>query len=339
MLSLHRQKPDAFAPELINRYRSALNGQIIRTPTLPLVGSKIAPLLPEGAEAYLKCELFQHTGSFKARGAWLGMAWLNEEERSHGVATFSGGNHALAISWAAQQFGISAKVIMPRAADPLRIAGCRQMGAEVILTEDIAAAAALLQEIGTTENRTILHPFNDINMAYGAASCGAEFIEDTPVLDYVVLPVGGGGLIAGMAAAIKHKCPDTIIIGVEPCGANSLSRSFASQKPEALSEVKTIADSLGAPAALAESFSLARRYVDEVIEIDDMVMSEMMVEMRDRLNLFVEPACAASLGAASGPLRKKLAGKQIGVMACGANISAARFDRYTAGQTGSVTQG
>lgn len=309
--------------------RAALEGRIIRTPVLPLQGSKIAPLLPQNATISMKLELFQHTGSFKARGALLGVYGLNDEQRENGVITFSGGNHALAISWASRLFGISAKVIMPQTADPIRISGCEEMGAEVIITDNITSASEILQKIAEVEGRTVLHPFNDPNMAYGAASCGAEFVEDMPDADFFIIPVGGGGLIAGMAAAIKHFNPNIKVIGVEPKGANSLRRSFLSGKPEVLNTVQTIADSLGAPSALAESFQLARANVDEIIEIEDKVMSETMQQMRDRLNLFVEPACAASLGAALGPLCAKLSGKRVGVLACGSNISAARYTRYT----------
>lgn len=320
---------DEFHISELPMVRAALSGRIIRTPVLALQGSKIAPLLPLDAELFMKLELFQHTGSFKARGALLGVDSLTDEQRERGVVTFSGGNHALAIAWASRQHGVSAKVIMPKAADPVRVMGCEDMGAEVILTDDIASASTQLQRIAKTENRMILHPFNDLNMVYGSASCGAEFVEDVPRLDIFVIPVGGGGLIAGMAAAIKHHDPKIQVIGVEPKGANSMRRSFLSGRPESLVKVDTIADSLGAPSALAESFQLARTYVDEIVEIDDKVMSHTMQQMRDRLNLFVEPACAASLGAVIGPLRSELSSKRVGVLACGSNISAARYAHYT----------
>ena len=308
--------------------RAALAGRVIRTPVLALKGSKISPLLPSDSELFMKLELFQHTGSFKARGALLGVDGLTDEQRKNGVVTFSGGNHALAIAWASRQCGVSAKVIMPKTADPIRISGCEEMGAEVVLTDDMASAVAQLQKIEKKENRAVLHPFNDLNMAYGSASCGAEFVEDMPEADIFIIPVGGGGLIAGMAAAIKHHNPRIKVIGVEPKGANSLHLSFLSGQPEALDNVDTIADSLGAPSALADSFQLAKANVDQIIEIEDKVMTLTMQQMRDRLNLFVEPACAASLGAAIGPLCSALSGKRVGVLACGSNISAARYSRY-----------
>ena len=222
---------------------------------------------------------------------------------------------------------------MSKTADPMRIEGCRDLGAEVVLVDGIAAALPMLDSIESEEGRTILHPFDDLNMAYGAATCGAEMIEDMPPLDLVVLPVGGGGLIAGMAAAIKQMSPATTVIGVEPEGADSLTRSFASGQPEVLEAVNTIADSLGAPRAMADSMALARAHVDEMITIPDSLMAETMLLMRGTLNLVAEPACTASLGAALGPLRARCEGKRVGVLACGSNIGQERFENYTAGAT------
>ena len=181
------------------------------------------------------------------------------------------------------------------------------------------------------EGRHILHPFNDVNMAFGAATCGAEIVEDAPPLDLVVLPVGGGGLISGMAAAIKRHNPDITIIGVEPKGADSMHRSFASGTPATLDRIDTIADSLGAPKAMPESFALARQNVDELVLIDDSAMADTMLLMRHALSLIAEPACMASLAATLGPLRDRIRGKSVGVLACGANISPDRYARYTAG--------
>ena len=320
-------------PVKISESRDALADRVIHTPVLPLTGSKIALYIPPGAELFIKLELFQHTGSFKARGASLGIDWLDDEQRRRGVAGFSGGNFALALAWAAQQQGVPAKVVMSKTADPMRIEGCRNLGAEVVLVDGIAAALPMLDRIESEEGRTILHPFDDLNMAYGAATCGAEMIEDMPPLDLVVLPVGGGGLIAGMAAAIKQMSPATTVIGVEPEGADSLTRSFASGQPEELEAVNTIADSLGAPRAMAASMALARAHVDEMITIPDSLMAETMLLMRGTLNLMAEPACTASLGATLGPLRARCEGKRVGVLACGSNIGQERFESYIAGAT------
>ena len=319
----------AFTTDRIAATRAKLDGKVIRTPILPLRGSKIAPYIPDGAALFLKLELFQQTGSFKARGASLGVDWLSDDQRRHGVTTFSGGNHALAIAWAARDAGVSAKVVMTETADPFRIEGCRALGAEIVLVPDMMAAVPMLNALSAEEGRQILHPFNDVNMAYGAASCGAEMVEDCPPLDLVVLPVGGGGLISGMAAAIKHLSPATTIIGVEPEGADSLGRSFRSGQAESLERVATIADSLGAPMAMPESLALARRNVDELITIPDTLMADTMLLMRHTLNVIAEPACTASLAATLGPLRDRVAGKRVGVLACGSNISMERYAAYT----------
>jgi threonine dehydratase len=316
-----------FDYERIADARKALAGRVIRTPVMPLCSSKIAPYIPDNAELFIKLELFQHTGSFKARGSCLGIDWLDDAQRQRGVAGFSGGNFALALASA----DVPAKVVMSKTADPYRIQGCRELGAEVVLVDGIAAALPMLETIEAEEGRRILHPFNDMNMAYGAATCGAEMVEDMPPLDMVVVPVGGGGLIAGMAAAIRKMSPDTLIIGVEPEGANSLSRSFASGEPETLDSINTIADSLGAPMALAESMSLARENVGELITIPDSLMADTMLLMRHTLNIVAEPACTASLGSVLGPLRERAAGKRVGVLACGSNIGSERFEAYTSG--------
>ena len=318
-----------FTTDRIAATRAELDGKVIRTPILPLQSSKIAPYIPDGAGLFMKLELFQQTGSFKARGASLGVNWLTDDQRRHGVTTFSGGNHALAIAWAARDAGVSAKVVMTETADPFRIDGCRALGAEIVLVPDMMAAVPMLNALSEEEGRQILHPFNDMNMAYGAASCGAELVEDCPPLDLVVLPVGGGGLISGMAAAIKHLSPATTVIGVEPEGADSLGRSFRSGRAEALERVATIADSLGAPMAMPESLALARANVDELITIPDRLMADTMLLMRHTLNLIAEPACTASLAAALGPLRDRVAGKRVGVLACGSNISMERYAAYT----------
>ena len=132
-----------FSFELVDKARETIDGRVIRTPVLPLCSSKIAPYLPPDCEMFMKLELFQHTGSFKARGALLGVDWLDEARRSRGVAGFSGGNCALALAWAARQSGVSAKVVMSKTADPLRIEGCRELGAEIVLVDGIALTTAL----------------------------------------------------------------------------------------------------------------------------------------------------------------------------------------------------
>lgn len=300
-------------------------GQVIETPVLPMTSARWAGHLPEGAHVTLKLELFQQTGSFKARGALLGVLGLDEAARSAGVVAASGGNHALAVSWAAKAAGVSALICMPEATDPLRVDGCRALGAEVRLCADIASAFAEM-EAAAEQGRTMLHPFEAPHMLLGSATCGMEFATQAPEAEVFVIPVGGGGLIAGMAAAIKAMNPAAQVIGVEPEGADSLSRSLAAGRPVAIERVQTIADSLGAPRAMPLSFEVAAAHVDQMIRIPDSAMLEGMGLYRDALRLIAEPACAAALAALTGPLKSELKGRKIGIIACGSNISPQRYD-------------
>ncbi len=320
----------------INNARQVIRDYLIETPVLPLKSSKIASFLPEEAELFLKLELFQHTGSFKARGAFLGVSSLNEDSAKRGVVTVSGGNHALALTWAAQSRGVPVKVVMKESADPMRIQGCREMGAEVVLEQDMIACFDAVERIREEEGRRYLHPFNDPTMILGSATCGAEFMAQVEhlkakPLDVVVLPVGGGGLISGMASAIKLINPDTMVIGVEPEGCDNMTRGLAAGHAIVMDRIDTIADSLGAPETLDYSLNIVQHMVDEVITIPDAALAAMMLRMRDSLSMMVEPACAASLAAALGPLRDRLKGKRVGVLACGSNTSSDRWHDHTQG--------
>lgn len=302
----------------------SLEGAVIRTPVLPLKSARWQGILPEAASVSVKLELFQQAGSFKGRGVLLGIRAMTPDQRAAGVVAASGGNHALAVSWAAQAVGVHARIYMPAAVDPSRIEGCRSMGAEVILTDTMAEAFAGM-EADAAAGRTLMHPFEAPHMTLGAATCGAEYVAQAPDIDTFVLPVGGGGLISGMSCAIKALRPDAEVIGVEPFGADSMTRSIAAGHPVALDKVDTIADSLGAPKALPESFAVAAAHVDRMVHVSDAQMLDAMEHYRAVLRLIAEPACAASLAAICGPLRDDLAGRHVGIIACGSNISLERF--------------
>ncbi|RYH03330.1 threonine/serine dehydratase [Salipiger sp. IMCC34102] len=297
----------------------------IRTPVLSLGSDRLRPHLPEGAQVTVKLELFQQAGSFKARGAYLGIQALGPEEKAAGVVAASGGNHALAVSWAAQAAGVSARIAMPRSVDPLRIDGCRTMGAEVSLHDDMPAAFAEMDRVVAEEGRGMMHPFEGAHMTLGAAVCGAEYLSQAPDLDTFVVPVGGGGLISGIARAVKLLRPSATIIGVEPVGADSLTRSLAAGAPQRLERIDTIADSLSAPTAMPMSFAVAQAHVDRMVHVTDDQMRAAMRLYMDHLRLVAEPACAASLAALCGPLAQDLAGRRVGIIACGSNISLQRW--------------
>lgn len=304
--------------------KAEVQGDLIETPVLALTSTRWDGLLPEGAEVTVKLELFQQAGSFKARGALLGMRRLDAAQRAAGVVAASGGNHALAVSWAAKAAGVDALIAMPKATDPARIAGCEALGATVTLHDDMAAAFAAMN-VAADAGRTLMHPFEGAHMVLGAATCGYEYATQAPQIDTYVIPVGGGGMISGMACAIKQMNPQATVIGVEPFGADSMSQSFAAGEPVTLDKVATIADSLGAPLAMPLTYGVARTYVDRIVRIEDREMLAAMDRYQNILRLTAEPACAASLAAITGPLKAELAGRRIGIIACGSNISLARY--------------
>ena len=307
----------------------ALKGRIVETPTLHLTSDRISGFWPEGSSVHMKMELFQQAGSFKSRGVLLAVDAIAEDQKSAGVTAVSAGNHALAVSWGAKKAGISAKVVMPQTADKIRVDGCKALGAEVVLTKNVEEAFAEVARLVEEEGRAMLHPFESPFMTLGAATCGYELAKACPDLDCVVIPVGGGGLISGMSSAIRQLNPSCEIIGVEPFGADSMWQSFQKSEAVTLDKVDTIADSLGAPMAMPNSFELTHKNVDEIIRIGDDEMRVAMKRLYDGTKIVAEPACAATSAAIMGPLKERLAGKSIGIIACGSNISLEKFSRLT----------
>ena len=161
----------------IDRAREVLQGKIVNTPTLQLNEDDLREILPDNSEVSIKLELFQQTGSFKARGVAIGLETLEKDKKAQGIVTVTGGNHGIATAWGASQYGISAKIIMPKTADPFRIDKCKNLGAEVILAENVDDAFRRLDEIEKEENRFVLHPFNQENMIIGSATCCAEILD------------------------------------------------------------------------------------------------------------------------------------------------------------------
>jgi threonine dehydratase len=317
------------APTLadIREARETLGDRIRRTPVWEWEGREIRTVTAPGTRVFLKLELFQHAGTFKPRGALLNMLALSPVELERGVTAVSAGNHALAVAWAAKALGTTAKVVMPRTANPARVEGCRADGAEVVLVEDVHEAFPEVERIREEEGRFFVHPFEGRTTALGTATVGLELCAQVEDLDAVIVPIGGGGLIAGIACAVKQAQPHCRVFGVEPAGADTMHRSFAAGEPQAIDRVDTIADSLGAPYAAPYSFALARRFVDELVKVDDEALKEGMRLMLRGAKLAVEPAGAAATAALAGPLRDRLAGHRVGVIVCGSNIDPATYVR------------
>jgi threonine dehydratase len=330
------QAPDFPDVAAIQRAHRTLQPWIRETPTWALEGHRLRARLDDGTRVTLKLELFQHTGSFKPRGALCVMQALDDATLRRGITAVSAGNHAMAVAYAARVLGSHAKVAMPRTADPARVQACRELGGEVVLTDDIASAFALAEELQRAEGRHFVHPFEGPRTALGTATLGYEFLRQTGQLDAVFVPIGGGGLCAGMACAIKQLQPRCKVYGVEPVGADSMHRSFAAGSPQKIERVATIADSLGAPYALPYSFALCRHFVDELVTVDDDELCSAMALLFADAKLAVEPAGAAAT-AAMLQQRSAVAGKRVGVIVCGANVSPETFSNCLArGRAGIV---
>lgn len=274
---------------------------------------------------HLKLECLQRGGSFKARGALANILALDAESRGNGVVAVSAGNHAIAVAYAAWALGVSAKVVMHRAANPARIAKARAYGADVVLADDIGRAFATADALQTDEGRTMVHPFATHATRLGTATLGLDIAEQIPDLAAVVIAVGGGGLLAGAGAAIKQVQPRCRVIGVEPSGADGLRRSLALGAPLDDAPRDTIADSMAPPFHTPETVDVCQAVADDVVTVDDAAMRRAMASAFDGLKVALEPAGAASLAALAGPLRGCWPDGRVCALLCGSNIDAASF--------------
>lgn len=311
----------------IRAARALLGDRIRTTPVQPLSGPAVEAALAPGTRALLKLELFQHTGSFKARGALVNTLSLTEAERMRGICAISAGNHAIAAAFAARAVGTSAKIVMKQGASAFRVAECRRYGGEIVFEPEFEAAFRRVELIQKDEGRTLVHPFEGLRTVQGTGTLGLEFIEQAPDLEAVIVPIGGGGLAAGVATAIRAAKPECRIYGVEPIGADTMFRSFAAGSPQSIAKVETIADSLGTPYALPIGYALCRASIDEIVLIEDREMVAAMRFLLEHARLAVEPAGAAATAALLGPLRERLAGRRVGLIVCGSNIAADAYAR------------
>jgi len=316
--------------EDIRAARERLGDAVLTTPVHELAGPAATTCLPAGTRPVLKLELLQVTGSFKPRGALLNVMALTDAERERGVCAVSGGNHAIATAYAARRVGTRARIVMLGTASPFRAEQCRAWGAEIEFAGTIHEAFERAEALSRAEGLTLIHPFEGLTTALGTATLGLELVDQVRDLDAVVVPVGGGGLAAGVAAAVKLARPGCEVFGVEPVGADTMRRSLDAGRPVGIERVQTIADSLGAPYAMPISFGLCRRYLDDLVLVDDAALREAMRYLLQHAKLAAEPAGAAATAALLGPLRERLAGRKVGLIVCGSNIDAASFARLVA---------
>jgi threonine dehydratase len=325
----------AIAPSLAEFEAAArrIAPHVIETPVCRWPAATAADLFGPDAEVWVKLELLQVTGSFKARGALNNILSLPPEVQARGFTAFSSGNHAAAVSYAAKVVGSAAKVVMLSGANPARIANCRRFGGEIVFADSGAEAAELMQAIEREEGRVAIHPYEGFRTSAGAGTLGLELARQIPGLDAVVVAIGGGGLCSGIGPALALRAPDCQILAVEPEGADTMRRSFASGVPERQEKVGTIADSLAPPAILPYSMSLCRQHVDVLEMLSDDAIRDGMHRLLVDMKFLVEPGGAATTAGALGPLRARLAGKRTCIILCGSNIDTTTFDRL-AGPSG-----
>ena len=317
----------AEAPQIddVRRLRDELRARLVETPVIHC--RNLERQLGNDIEIWGKLEFLQKTGTFKTRGALATVLGLTDGELAAGITAVSAGNHAIAAAFAAKAIGTTAKVVMMRSANPARVAACKAYGAEVIMSDDAHSAFALAEKIQRDEGRFFVHPFEGETVVSGTATVGLEICEQIGAFDALICPIGGGGLCAGVSSAVKQLNPDCEVFGVEPTGADSMRLSFLQGKATRVEEVNTIADSLGAPFALPYSFSVCHQNVDELVMVDDDALRDSMGLLFREMKLAVEPACAATTAAISGPLKERLSGKKVVLVFCGSNIDAQTYLR------------
>jgi threonine dehydratase len=300
--------------ENISEAHDRIRTYVHRTPVMTSQGiDDIA-----GCKLFFKCENLQNVGAFKARGAMNAALVLPAEQRTKGIAAHSSGNHAQAVARAAKMLGIKAFIVMPKTVSIVKKKGVEGYGAETFECENnIQSRETTLAEVIRKTGANEIHPFNNDDVITGQATAAKELFEDYKDLDFIIAPVGGGGLISGTALAAKYFSPNTQVIAAEPEGADDAFRSMKSGKIEP-SQSNTIAD--GLLTTIGErNFAIIRENVKEVITVSDQQIAEAMRLMWERLKLIVEPSAAVAL-AAILKSREKFFGKKIGIIISGGNV-------------------
>ena len=273
---------------------ATLAGVAVRTPLLAVD----ALATRYGVPVWVKPEMLQRGGAFKLRGAYTFLARMDEAARARGVVAPSSGNHAQAVALAAQLFGVPATVVMPTTVTPAKRGGAERLGARVVLAGTTTAdRMAKAEELAAAEGLTIVPPYDDRTIIAGQGTAGLEIWEDRPAVHTVLVPVGGGGLSAGVAAALKQLQPSVRVIGVEPAGAPKLTRARAAGAPVTLERTQSIADGLMAVRIGDAPFAHHARYLDECVTVEEDAIRDGVRFLLDRLKLVAEPSGAITLAA------------------------------------------
>jgi threonine dehydratase len=299
-------------------------GPILETPcpgSIPL--SEVT-----GSNIFCKLEYLQRTGSFKERGARNALLLLSPEQRRRGVIAASAGNHALGVAYHAQLLSVPATVVMPRFAPLTKVVNCRRFGATVVLDgADISEARARADQIASQQGLTYINGFDDPAIIAGQGTIGLEIVAQVPELDAVIVPIGGGGLLAGVALAVKHLKPGVKVIGVEPERAASFTAALQTGKPVQFDMKPTLADGLSVPKVGENAFKLARGLVDRVVLVAEHDIARAVLRLMELEKAVVEGAGAVPLAACLAGLTPELANKKVVLLLCGGNIDLNTLDR------------
>lgn len=307
--------------DMLHDAQQVLAPVISRTPMVSTKG--IVP----GCDFYLKADCLQKTGAFKLRGAYYKIATLSDEEKARGVIACSAGNHAQGVAYAARDMGIRATICIPEGAPISKIEATRSYGANVVLVpgvyDDAYAEAVRLRD---EQGLTFIHPFNDYRIMAGQGTLGLEILEQLPDVDVIFVPIGGGGLIGGLAYAVKHLKPACRVIGVQAAGAPSMAESLKKGEIITLSSVDTIADGIKVKTPGDLTFEMCRQYVDKVVTVSETEIAGAILSVLEKQKLVSEGAGAVGIAAAMYG-KVDLRGKTVCALLSGGNVDVTMLER------------
>ena len=321
--------------ERIVAARAALEGRVNRTPmlsssTAATVVASTTGRRAGGGRVHVKAEHLQKTGSFKARATRTKLAALTDEQRAAGIVTMSAGNAGQAYAWAAREAGVHAVVAMPAAAVRSKVEACLGYGAEVVLHgAHVGEVWEKVQELVRERGLVYCHPFDDPEVIAGNGSVGLEILDDLPDVDVVVVGIGGGGLISGTAAALKESRPSVRVYGVEPQGSDAMSLALAAGAPVPIVP-HSVADGLCSPFAGEWTLAMVRRYVEDIVLLDDPTILGGVRFAAERMKQVLEPAGAAALAAVLYGRIPIADGERVCVVASGGNMEVSRLTELVA---------
>ena len=303
--------------DTIREARERISPYIFRTPVLRI------PSLdrPLGCRVFVKAECMQITGAFKLRGAMNKLLSLTDEQRSHGVVAASSGNHGRALAYGAKMLGINASVVMPRTASPLKIENVRALGANVVLC-DVSERFRIAEELCAQTGAVMIPPYNDEEILAGQGTAGLEIAEQCPALEPLIVPVSGGGLLGGVATAVRAMLPDARILGAEPSAVPRYSASLAAGQPVRVTRNPSAADALVSDLPGAGCFPYVRENVNGVCAVDDEFMLEGMRLLLTEGRILAEPSSAIGIGAVLQSLISVRPEENVCFLISGGNVAA-----------------